>query len=850
MSDLQQQIADLSPERRKLLELLRRQQEQQGRARIRSLPRASGINMFPLSFAQQRLWFIDQFQPGTSAYNMVSALRLTGPLSEAALLRALNQIVARHETLRTTFVISHGHPVQSIAPALVIALPVTDLSGLPAADREATVQRHILAEARQPFDLAQGPLIRAALLRLHRAQDGQEHVLILTLHHIIADGWSQGVLIRELTTLYRAFAVGQTDAARLPELPIQYADFAYWQRDWLQGEVLERQIDYWRQQLADLPKLHLPTDHPRGAVQTITGGRHTHTLSPPLTSALHTLSQQEGATLFMTLLAAFQALLSRYSGQTDFAIGSGIASRNRAEIEGLIGFFVNTLVLRANLSDNPTFREALRRVRETTLAAYAHQDLPFEKLVEELQPERDLSSAPLFQVSFVLQNTPLPTIDVPPLTVEPLETEHITTKLDLSLSVVETTQGLRLRLQYNAELFDEPTIARMAAHFEQMLAGIVADPDCPIAALPLLRVDERQQMLVDWNATQQPYQALCFQQLFEAQAARTPDRIAVVYGSAALTYAELDRRANQLARYLQALGVGGCAQGEVHVGLSIERSLDLIVGMLGILKAGGAYVPLDPHYPQERLQFMIADAQIAVLVTQAHLAQTMTGHAALTVFLDEDWPAISRCSDRPPTVHALPDTIAYVIYTSGSTGRPKGVLVTHRGLGNIALLQRDTVGIHQQSRVLQFASFSFDSAVWEVCMALLHGATLVLAPEEALRPGPDLLHLLEAEAITVATLPPSALAVLPPAELPQLAQLLVAGEACSGDLVARWRVSASGRERRMFNGYGPTETTVCATLAALDGTQRIPPIGRPIANTRIYLLDRRGQPVPVGVPGE
>ncbi|MBV9791906.1 MAG: amino acid adenylation domain-containing protein, partial [Chloroflexi bacterium] len=838
MSDLQDQIADLSPERRKLLELLRRQQGQPepgtARPQLRALPRTSGINTFPLSFAQQRLWFIDQFQPGSSAYNMLSAIRLTGPLNERALLHSLNMIVARHESLRTTFVVEHEQPRQSIAPVLEIGLPVIDLTAVIAAERETTVQQRILEEAHQPFDLARGPLLRAVLLRLATS----EHVLILTLHHIVADGWSQGVLVRELTTLYRSFAAGQNPAQ--PPLPLQYADYAVWQREWLQGKTLDDQLGYWKRQLADLTRLQIPTDHPRSAVQTITGAREVHTLTPELTAALHALSQREGATLFQTLLTAFQIVLSRYSGQTDIAVGSGIANRNRAEIEPLIGFFVNTLVLRADLSGNPTFREALRQVRETTLAAYAHQDLPFEKLVEELQPDRDLSAAPLFQVSFLLQNTPLPALNVPPLTVELLETEHITTKLDLSLSIVEMAQGLRLRMQYNAELFEAATIERLLSHFGHVLEGIVADPETRIAALPLLAAAEQQQILRDWNATQQPYEAVDFAQLFAAQAARTPEAVALIYSDQKLTYAELDARSNQLAHYLQTLGV----KPEVHVGLSVVRSLDMIVGMLGVHKAGGAYVPLDPNYPAERLSFMLADAQIAVLLTQSQLVQSLPATAARTVCLDADWPAISQCPATPPISHVTPDNVAYMIYTSGSTGRPKGVLVSHRGLGNLASAQIATFGLGVQSRVLQWASFSFDAAVSEIGMALLSGATLVLAADAALRPGPDLLELLRDQAITTLTISPSALSVLPQAELPQLAQLIVAGEACSPELIEAW----SSATRRIFNGYGPTETTVCATIGLLDGPSIT--IGRPIANTQIYLLSRELYPVPVGVAGE
>ncbi|MBV9789285.1 MAG: amino acid adenylation domain-containing protein, partial [Chloroflexi bacterium] len=843
MNDLQQNIADLSPERRRLLELLRRQQERQNSGLLRALPRKSGLNTFPLSFAQQRLWFIDQFTPASAAYNLLSALRLTGPLNVPALEQALNAIVQRHESLRTTFSEVDGQPAQVIAPSLLLHLPITELASVAAEEREATIQRSIMDEARQPFDLARGPLLRVRLLRLA----DNEHVLILTLHHIIADGWSQGVLVRELTALYRSFVAGQP--ANLATLAIQYADFAHWQRNVLQGKPLEDQLRYWKQQLADLTKLQLPTDYPRVATSTISGARALHLLPLSLLEPLKTLSQREGATLFQTLLAAFQVLLHRYSGQTDIVVGSGIAGRNRAEIEPLIGFFVNTLVLRANLAGNPSFRGTLRQVRETTLAAYAHQDLPFEKLVEELQPDRDLSAAPLFQVSFVLQNTPLPALNLPPLMVEPIDTEHVTTKLDLSLSLVETAQGLRARVQYNAELFAERTITRMLEHFQQLLESIVADPDQRIGMLRLLSTAEEREILRAWNATERPAPSdRLFSDLFSEQVARQPDAIALVFGATELSYAELDRRANQLAHELQGLGV----RPEVRVGLAVARSPELIIGMLAILKAGGCYVPLDPSYPTERLSYMLADSQIAVLLAQTQLAATFQREDRQpipTICLDADWARISQRSDLPPICRALPDNAAYMIYTSGSTGRPKGVLVSHRGIGNLALELRETVGISVNSRVLQFASFSFDGAVAEVAGALLNGATLVLGAAEALKPGPDLAQLLAEQAISTLFMPPSALAVLPFTEgqpnLPDLQQIIVAGEACAPEVVARW---AAGR--RFFNGYGPTEATVCLTIERLDGSEHVPPLGRPIANTRLYVLDAHGQPVAVGVAGE
>jgi aspartate racemase len=564
-----------------------------------------------LSFAQARLWFLEQLEPGSGAYNMPAAVRLTGSLDVAALKQSLQEIVQRHEALRTTFRMVSGEPIQVIAPILALAVPLVDLHELPEAQQEAQVEQLATEEAQQPFDLAMGPLLRAKLLHLSEA----EHVLLLTMHHIVSDGWSMGVLIRELVALYEAFSTGKPSP--LPQLPIQYADFAHWQRQWLQGEVLAAQLSYWQQQLTGAPPvLELPTDRPRPTVQTFRGATQFLALPEPLSQKLKSLSQRSGVTLFMTLLAAFQTLLYRYTGQEDICIGSPIANRNRSETEGLIGFFVNTLVLRTDLSENPSFQELLGRVREVTLGGYAHQDLPFEQLVEALQPKRNLSHHPLFQVMFALENTPISPLELPGLSLSSLNIDSSTAKFDLTMSMEDTEQGLMGSLEYNTDLFHAATISRMLEHFQTLLEGIVANPEQRLLDLPLLTQPERQQLLVEWNDTQVDYpKHLCIHQLFEAQAEQTPDAVAVVFEDQQLTYGELNRRANQLAHHLRSLNVGP----DSLVGICVERSLEMIVGLLGILKAGGAYVPLDPSYPQERLAFMLKDAQVPILLTQQRL---------------------------------------------------------------------------------------------------------------------------------------------------------------------------------------------------------------------------------------
>ena len=732
---------------------------------------------------------------------------------------------------------------------------MTNLASLLArkGEREEAAQEWIGGAERMPFDLAVGPLLRAQVLKL--ASD--DHIAVLVMHHIISDGWSMMVLINELISLYEAFSADQPSP--LPPLRVQYADYAIWQNENLAGPALDRQLDYWKQQLAGAPPLlDLPTDHPRPPVQTSNGANYLFKLPAELSQKLIELSRQEGVTLFMTLLAGYQALLSRYSGQGDISVGSALANRTRVETESLLGFFVNNLVFRTDLGDNPTFRELLHRVRNVSLQAYANQDVPFERLVDAIQPERNLSHNPLFQVAFALQNIPGGVRKLPGLTVSQVERAGSSAQFDLLLMMSEAPDGLPGAMQYNTDLFDAATIERMMGHLQTFLEAAVVDPNRSIGELPLLTPEERQLILVDWNDTAMPYpDHHTIPQLFAEQALARPDSIAAVFMEDGhedqLTYEALNRRANQLAHYLKTLGVGP----DVIVGIAVERSLDMVIGILGILKAGGAYLPLDPGYPESRISFMIEDSGISVLLTQERIKNeregASTGQSSIfnlqsLVFLDRDWPIIARQPDSNPEPLVGPDNLAYVIYTSGSTGKPKGTLLRHRGLCNLADVHHRAFDMREGKRVLQFSPFSFDASVWETVMALRNGATLCLAPQETLASGPDILRLMREHGITTATLPPSLLAVLDPEDLPDLETIVAAGEHCSGEIVARW---APGRQ--FFNAYGPTETTVCASMYLCDTDvfySQGPPIGRPISNFRLYVLDPNLQPVPIGVPGE
>ncbi|GEN10426.1 amino acid adenylation domain-containing protein [Myxococcus fulvus] len=784
-----------------------------------------------LSFAQQRLWFIDQLEPGSATYNIPVAVRLRGPLDVEALRRTFEALVVRHESLRTTFPTEQGQPLQRIASQVTLPLSVVDLRTLPTREAEAT--RLAREEALRPFDLAKGPLLRTNLLHLGE----QEHVLLLTMHHIVSDGWSMGVLVRELGALYEGFASGL--GVTLPALPVQYADFAQWQRDWLQGEVLEGQLAWWKQRLEGAAVLELPTDRPRPAVVSARGAVVPVHLSRELSDAVLALAQREGTTPFMTLLAAFQVLLSRYSGQEDISVGSPIAGRTRAETEGLIGFFVNTLVLRTQMKRHGSFRELLSEVLTSTLAAFQHQDVPFEKLVEVLQPARDLSRSPLFQAFFALQNAPLEPLRLPGLTFEPMPAELDTAKFDLTLSFIETPSGFEGELEYSVDLFDPTTVARMAEHLRVLLEGAVARPEASLSSLPLLTSRDRHQLLVEWNDTRAEYPSdACIHHLFEARVRQAPESLAVGFEDERLTYRELNERANRLARHLRGLGV----EPEVLVGLCVERSPDMVVGLLGILKAGGAWLPLDPTLPRERLAFMVEDSGARVLLTQKALRDRVPGAFEHAVLLEE-----TRAGEhRGDLGLALTSrALAYVIYTSGSTGRPKGTLVEHQSVCNLVVQEAEAFGLGPGGRLLQLANLGFDLSVEEILTTLCAGATLWLAPVEQAMPGPALQQLLRDGAITTLSVTPATLALTPSEGLPALRTVISGGEACGPELVARW---APGR--RFLNSYGPTEATVLATFAECDTNERTPPIGRPLANVRAYVLDAALHPVPVGVKGE
>ncbi len=807
------------------------------------IPRAAPREQYPLSSAQQRLWLMQQLNPETPAYHIPVAIDLTGDLNVAALEQSLNAIIRRHAVLRTQFEVIQGQPFQAIASQLDRKLSTVDLRSL-SPERQSEARSQISQQfAQTPFNWPQGPFIRTLLLQMAP----RHAVWLLVLHHIVTDGWSMGVLLRELTAQYESLIEGT--ATPLAELPIQYVDYAVWQQAWMRQPMsasdnpLPKQLDYWQRQLSgNLPVLNLPTDLSRPAVQRLHGARQTIVLSETLVTAVKTLCQREGVTLFMMLLAAWQTLLFRYTHQTDIVIGSPVANRQRAEVEGLIGFFINTVVLRTDLAGDPSFQQVLQRVRSVALEAYDHQDLPFEKLVESLPSARHLTHQPLFQVMFALQNFPLPALTLGSVQMQPQELGTHTARFDLALWAEEIEKALSLTLEYSTDLFRDRTIARMLQHFQQLLEGIVSCPEQRLSELPMLTTGEQQQ-LQQWHQTQVPYaQNSCIHHWFEAQVAKTPDAIAVVYQDQTLTYRQLNQQANQLAHSLQGLGVGP----EVLVGLCVERSPLLIIGLLGILKAGGAYLPLDPAYPAERLAFMLTNAQAPVLLTQQPLLTHLPTVETQVICLDQDWANIAIYPSENPYSPVTAANLAYVIHTSGSTGIPKGVLLSHHGLGNLATAQQQWFDVRSDSRVLQFASLSFDASIWEIVMALCAGASLHLGLPEQLLPGMPLLHLLRERAITHATLPPTALAVLPTHEpLPALQTLIVAGEACDPELVRQWSTG-----RRFFNAYGPTEATVCATVAECGPASAKLPIGRAIANTQVHVLDVRLQPVPIGVPGE
>ena len=807
----------------------------------------------PLSFPQQRLWFLDRLAPGGAVYNLPQRLRLEGELRPAALAAALTAIVARHEALRTRFPEAAGEPVQVVAPPAPVPLPRVDLGGLPGAAAAAEAERLAAAESRRGFELAHGPLLRATLVRL----DADDHHLLVNTHHIVSDGWSLGLFLAELRALYRATCAG--GPARLTPLPVQYGDFAAWQRRWLTGEPLARLLARWRARLAGAPfALELPTDRPRPPVQSYRGAQRRLALPGPLAARLADLCRRHGATPFMGLLAVWAALLARWSGQEELLVASPIANRTRPEVEGLIGLFVNTLALRCDLQQEPSFAALLARLREVALDAYTHQDLPFEKLVEELQPERDLSRNPLVQVLLVLHNGP---VDVPaaasrggPFAGGPEDLPTGTAKFELGLALAPGEAGLGGTLEYATDLFDATTAERLAGQFRTLLAAAVADPDRAVADLPLLAAAEAQQLLHEWNDTGVAYGAEpLLHGLVEAQVERTPEAPAVVFAGAVLTYRELDDRANRLARHLRALGVGP----ETAVGICVERSLELVVGLLGILKAGGAYVPLDPQYPRERLAFMLQDALGAspapVVLTQARLGGLLPEGGVRRVLLDAEWAEIAARPAARPEVRTHPDQLAYVIYTSGSTGRPKGAMNSHRAIANRLLWMQQAYALGPGDAVLQKTPASFDVSVWEFFWPLATGARLVVARPGGHQDPGYLVRTIVEEGITTIHFVPSMLRAF--LEHPQagrcasLRRVVASGEALPRDLEERFFARLVCP---LHNLYGPTEAAVDVTYHPCRAERERPvvPIGRAVANTAIHVLDRALRPVPIGVPGE
>ncbi|HMF57480.1 MAG TPA: amino acid adenylation domain-containing protein [Pyrinomonadaceae bacterium] len=847
MSDLAERIAALSPEQRALFETRLKKQGL-------SAPQAQGIprvernpsNLYPPSIDQERLWFIDQLQPGNTAYNIFTASRLQGPLDVHVMQRACNELLRRHESLRTTFKVVEGQPMQFVAPTLELAMTPVDLESLPEEERELEALRRVTEEFSTPFDLEKGPLIRAGLLRLAP----QDHVLYLNMHHSVTDRWSGAIIEKDIGVFYQSFLNGQPSP--LAELPIQFADYAVWQRERMHGEAYQAQLAYWKKQLEGAPfVLELPADNPRPAIQTFLGARVYFHLSKALLEALRELSREEGATMYMILMAAYKLLLCRYTGQEDIIVGCSIANRDRPETQDMVGFLLNLLVLRTDLSGNPSFRELLIRERETALGAYAHQDLPFGKLVQELRPKQDPSRNPIAQAAFIYLDFPeLTTMEPMGLKATPLVVDNGASRFDLTLALVETPDGLEGSLEYIEGLYERTRIERMAKHLETLLQGIVANPDGRIRELPLLTSEERDRLLFEWNDNHRdapPYRVI--QQLVEAQVERTPDAIALEFEGQAITYYELDGRANQLARFLERRGIGP----EVRVALMIERSMEQVVGLLGVLKAGGVYVPLDASSPRERVSFMMADARVRVLLTKGVLSEGLVTGGLEIVDLDRDWSEIALESAERVESGVDEGCAAYIIYTSGSTGEPKGVVVSHRSLVNSILMQT-SYGREPLRNTLLLMSYIFDGSLLSIFTTLSQGGTLTIPREEDQADTLQIARLVDEKRTTHLWLVPSLYSLLieqtQPEQLESLREVHVGAEACPMQLVERHYQLLP--QCTLFNVYGPTEATIWSTSyqCRAEVSEKLVPIGRVGTNMQAYILDKHLEPVPVGVAAE
>ncbi|MBT8226876.1 MAG: amino acid adenylation domain-containing protein [Dactylosporangium sp.] len=792
---------------------------------------------YPASFSQQRLWFLEQLAPG-GAYHIPGAVRIRGPVDVAVWQRGCNEIVRRHEALRTTFEEADGQPVQVVTEGGQPEFTVVDCAHLRGPQGDPGIQHLAREEFARPFDLRTGPLLRVRLLRL----DPQEHVLLLTMHHIAADLWSMSVVIAELVSLYGAFRAGRDP--ELSELPIRYADYAVWQRKRFDGDALAADLEYWKRTLADAPPtLELPTDRPRPAVQSARGASCRFELPDSVLTELKTLAQHEGATPFMALLAAFQAFLSRYSRETDIIVGVPVANRERSEIERVVGFFVNTLPLRTDLSGNPTFRELLARVRQRCLGGYAHQELPFERLVEELQPRRDLSRSPIFQVSFVFQNITMPELDVAGVQLEYLDVESSTARFDLELQVFERSHQMRGWLEYNSDLFDRATVERLSRHLQSLVANLVAAPDQPVGRVPMLTPEEERRLSRAWNPERREWPGpLLAHRRFEHQAARAPSAPALVSAGHTLGYGDLDRRANRLAHRLKRLGVGP----DVLVGICLDRTPEMVVALLAVLKAGGAYVPLDPGFPADRIAFMLADSGLAILLTQRRVLERLPATDARTLCLDALGDQLDAEPGEAPDGAVGAQDLAYVIYTSGSTGRPKGVQITHGALGNFLHSMRERPGIDAADTLLAVTTLSFDIAMLELLLPLAEGARVVLASRETAADADRLVELATTSGATMMQATPATWRMMLDAGWlggPGF-RALTGGEALPEELAQR--LLATGVT--LWNMYGPTETTIWSSVARV-GPGPIT-IGEPIANTELHVMDGPGQLSPLGVPGE
>ncbi|NOX38150.1 MAG: amino acid adenylation domain-containing protein [Calditrichaeota bacterium] len=853
MDEVLKKWAELPPQKRQVLKMMLKEEG----IDFLSIPivrHPRNQESYPLSFGQQRLWFLEQFEPGSPLYNIPFAIRLKGKLDVAALEQSLRELVRRHEILRTVFRSEQGEPRQVIREQLDVPLKQFDLSGLSPADQAQEVQRLARQWARQPFDLENGPLFRYQLLRLKE----DEHVFLLTMHHIISDGWSTGVLVAEVAQLYTAFRQGQPSP--LPELPVQYVDYAIWQREWMDESGLEDHLKFWKQELAGIPDLlELPTDRPRPRVQTYNGATFKFQIPEDLSRQLRQLCKQEDVTLFMLMLAAFQTLLFRYSGQEDLTVGTPVANRNHSEIEHLIGFFVNTLVLRGNFEDRPTFREYLKRLKARTLDAFAHQDMPFEKLVEVLQPSRDMSHTPLFQTMFVLHNTPLQPLQLPDLTIEVLDLDTGMAKFDLILNVFEAGTHLDGFIEYNTDLFTEGTIQRMVNHYLTLLQGIVQNPDRSVVDIPMLPPEERQALVGELAGTiQQETPKTTVLERIAHHAKKTPDATAVRIGEEQLTYAGLERASSQLAQYLHQRGVGHGA----FVGLGVDRSLDMVVGLLAIWKVGAVYVPLDPDYPLERLEYIAQDAGLACILTHARLKELFGNIPVEKIVLDEERQQISQMSAESVGRPAQPEDPAYVIYTSGSTGLPKGVVVRHAALAEHIIQMASIYQVTPEDRYLAFAAMNFDAALEQTLTPLVAGATLVLRDGDIWLPA-DFHQKVKHYQLTVINPPtvyweelayewsqhPDRAADLP------IRLVIAGGDAMHLEAVRRWHQTPL-KGVRLLNAYGPTEATITTSLYEVPQDYEtsvglpVVPIGQPLANRKYYILDENDQPVPIGVPGE